>query len=280
METNPFLRNSPLGAPPVQAGGPPSALPGTYSPTDPTVYPGSRSGARSATMTYVGTASAAAFMLIVMVAAAVFGWSKVSEKLTVVGGVDTYSVTPPMGLLIGSLVVGFALVMVCSFKPDLTQWLAIPYSLAEGVALGIISRMYDARFDGIVLQAILATAGVFLAMLVLYSLRVIRATPRFTKTLMAATMGIMAVYLVGFIASLFGVSLRFWTDPTPLGIGISVVVVVIAALNLIVDFDLIERGVTTGQPKAMEWVGAMGLMVTLVWLYLELLRLLAKLDRR
>jgi uncharacterized YccA/Bax inhibitor family protein len=134
------------------------------------------------------------------------------------------------------------------------------------------------QFDGIVAQAILATFGVFLAMLVLYGLRILRATPRFVKGVIGATFGIMFLYLGSLIFSLFtGSSPSFLTSASPLSIGISVVIVIVAALNLILDFDFIEKGAQRGLPAYMDWYAALGLMLTLVWLYLEMLRLLSKL---
>jgi uncharacterized YccA/Bax inhibitor family protein len=136
--------------------------------------------------------------------------------------------------------------------------------------------MYEVQFDGIVVQAILATAGVFFMMLILYGLRILRATPRFVKGVIAATFGIMALYLVGFLFSLFGSGFSFWNDASLLGIGISVVICIVAALNLILDFDFIEKGVAAKAPAYMDWYAGFGLVVTLVWLYLEMLRLLAR----
>lgn len=232
-------------------------------------------------MTYGGVTSATGGLLLLLVVAGVFGWTRVTETIsTDVFGRELVSIQAPMGLLIGSVLVALVLVLIASFKPPTARFLAPLYAIAEGVAVGIISRLYDARTEGVVVQAVLATAAVFAIMLVLYGLRVLRATPRFTKGVIAATFGVMAVYLVGFVASAFGADLRFWNEPTPLGIAVSVVVVIIASLNLILDFDFIERGVTNRLPKHMEWFAALGLVVTLVWLYLELLRLLSKLQQR
>ena len=149
---------------------------------------------------------------------------------------------------------------------------------AAPALLGMISHLYDAQFNGIVLQAIVATFGVFLAMLALYGLRILRVTPRFVKGVIAATFGVVVLYVGAWLFSLFTDStVSFLHDATPLGIGISVVVVVIAALNLVLDFDFIERGSQNQLPAYMDWYAAFGLVVTLVWLYLEMLRLLAKL---
>lgn len=232
------------------------------------------------TMTMAGVASASGVMFVFLGIAAVFGWSRVGETVTRNEfGERVVANSFPTGWVLGSILVGFALVMVCTFRPTLARYLAIPYALAEGVAVGAISHAYDIRTDGVVVQALLATAGVFLVMLVLYGLRILRATPRFVKGVVAATFGIMAVYGVGLIASLFGANLRFWDSASPLGILISLVIVAVAAFNLILDFDFIERGVAQRLPAHMEWFAALGLVVTIVWLYLELLRLLSKLQR-
>ena len=128
-------------------------------------------------------------------------------------------------------------------------------------------------------QAILATLGVFLVMLFLYATRIVKVTPRFALMVIAATGGIFLMYMVGFVASIFGADLMFWNSPSPLGIGISVVIVIVAALNLALDFDFIERAVKAGAPGYLEWTAALGVTITIVWLYLEMLRLLALLRR-
>ena len=156
---------------------------------------------------------------------------------------EVTGVTFSAGLLWGTLIIAFVLAIATAFMPKTARFTSLPYALFEGVVLGMISRMYEVQFDGIVVQAILATAGVFLMMLVLYGLRILRATPRFVKGVIAATFGIMVLYLVGFIFSLFGSGFSFWNDASLLGIGISVVICIVAALNLILDFDFIEKGV-------------------------------------
>ena len=231
------------------------------------------------TMTYGGTVSAAALMLAFLTIAGYFGWQLVTESTAIdlQGNTVVTANIENGGIMWVGMLAGFGLAILTAFKPMLARWTSIPYALCYGVAVGAISHLYDARFEGIVIQAILATMGVFLVMLVLYSLRILRATPRFVKGVIAATLGICLMYLVGFVASLFGAGLMFWNSPSLLGIGISVVIVIVAALNLIIDFDVIERGVNERWPAAMEWYGAFALTVTLVWLYLEMLRLISKL---
>ena len=232
-------------------------------------------------MTLGGVSSATLVMFAFILLGAWFGWTQVTETPILNplpgGPTATADFDSPV-LFFGALIGAFILAMVSAFKPQLARFTAIPYALLEGVVLGMISHLYNAQFDGIVVQAILATMGVFLAMLVLYGLRILRATPRFVKGVIGATFGIMFLYLGTFIWSLFtGNPVSFMVDNSPLSIGISLVIVVVAALNLILDFDFIERGSQNGLPRYMDWYAALGLVLTLVWLYLEMLRLLAKL---
>jgi uncharacterized YccA/Bax inhibitor family protein len=175
--------------------------------------------------------------------------------------------------------VGFGFAMLGIFKPKLAKFGAPLYALCYGVVLGAISAVYNNSYDGIVVQAILATLGVFFVMLFLYATRIVKVTPRFALMVIAATGGIMVMYLVGFVAQLFGADIRFWNEPSPLGIGISIVIVIVAALNLALDFDFIEKAVAAKAPAYMEWTAALGVTVTIVWLYLEMLRLLSMLRR-
>jgi uncharacterized YccA/Bax inhibitor family protein len=199
-----------------------------------------------------------------------------------VTGAATYTAEgSPWGYVMVAAIVAFVAAIVTSFKPKLARFTSLIYAAAQGVVLGVVSHMYDLQFNGIVVQAVLGTLGVFVVMLVLFGLRVLRATPRFTKGVIAATFGVMFIYLIGFVMSLFGVDLGFWgTSGSPLGIIISVVVCIVAALNLILDFEFIEQGTKQGLPAYMDWYAGFGLMVTLVWLYLEMLRLLARLQSR
>ena len=154
------------------------------------------------------------------------------------------------------------------------------YAALEGVALGGISVVFEARYPGIVSQAVFLTFGTLGALLVAYRTGVIRATENFKLGVVAATGGIALLYLVSFVLGFFGISVPLIHSSGTFGILFSVFVVVIAALNLVLDFDFIEQGVERGAPKHMEWYGAFGLLVTLVWLYLEILHLLAKLQSR
>jgi len=236
------------------------------------------------TMSLGGVSSATLLMFAFVLLGGWYGWTLVSESPNLnrlPGEPDVLATLDSPGLLFGALIVAFGLAIVTAFMPKIARFTSIPYSIAEGVVLGAISHLYDAQFNGIVLQAVVATFGVFLAMLALYGLRILRATPRFTKGVIAATFGVVVLYLGSWIYSLFsGNQVSFLHDATPLGIGISVVIVIIAALNLILDFDFIEKGSQNQLPAYMDWYAAFGLVVTLVWLYLEMLRLLAKLRQQ
>lgn len=238
-------------------------------------------GTGSATMTLAGVSSAGLIMFVFLVVGALFGWSQVTVSdigRDEFGRVVQSANLQSPGILIGALLVGFVLAIVTAFKPAIARFTAIPYALLEGVVLGLISHLYEVESSGIVLQAILATFAVFAIMLLLYGLRVLRATPRFTKGVIAATFGVLAMYAIGWIISLFSHGAQpFWANSGVMGIGISIVIVVIAAMNLILDFDFIERGSQNNLPSYMNWYAAFGLVVTMVWLYLEILRLLSKL---
>lgn len=233
------------------------------------------------TMSLGGVSSATLLMFAFILLGGWWGWTQVTEtanQFPQPGEPDVIADLKSPGLLIGALLFAFVLAIATAFMPKVARFTAVPYAIAEGAVLGMISHLYDAQFNGIVLQAIIATFGVFLAMLTLYGLRILRATPRFVKGVMAATFGVMVLYLGSFVFSLItGDRVSFLHDATPMGIGISLVIVVIASLNLILDFDFIERGSQNQLPAYMDWYAAFGLVLTLVWLYLEMLRLLAKL---
>jgi uncharacterized YccA/Bax inhibitor family protein len=173
---------------------------------------------------------------------------------------------------IGGLIVAF----ITIFKPNVAHITAPLYALLEGLVVGIVSAIYGFEFEGIVIQAIGGTLTVFVVMLVLYRFRVIKVTQRFRMIVVGATMGILVFYVVTWLLSLFGVvSTDALFVSGPLAIGISVVIIIVAALNLALDFDFIEAGANSRAPKRMEWYAGFGILVTLIWLYLEILRLLA-----
>ncbi|MFZ4717992.1 MAG: Bax inhibitor-1/YccA family protein [Ilumatobacteraceae bacterium] len=223
------------------------------------------------TMTVGGTATATGVLLVLLLATAVYGWNATDTNAAGQWNLPA--------LAIVGILVGFVCVLVVAFKPGLAKILGPIYALGEGVFLGAISKAYNEFQSGIVVQAVGATLAVFAVMLVLYSTRIIKVTNRFRRIVIMATLGLMVFYLISMVMSLFGMDVPFINDATPMGILFSVFAAGLAAMNLALDFDLIERGVKNQWPKQMEWFCALGLLVTLVWLYLELLRLLSKLNR-
>ena len=179
---------------------------------------------------------------------------------------------------------GFIVALITIFKKEWSATTVPIYALLEGLALGGISKIYADAFEpGIVPQAIMLTLGILFALLFAYKSKIIKATENFKLGLFAATAGIGIVYLISFLMSMFGsggLPVMNPANSSMLSVGFSLFVVIIASLNLVMDFDFIENGAANGAPKYMEWYGAFGLMVTLIWLYLEILRLLAKLSSR
>ena len=174
-----------------------------------------------------------------------------------------------------AMFVAFGFAMLTAFRPKTAAITAPLYAIAEGVFLGVISKAYDTIWHGIALQAVLATLATFAVCLVLYSLDIVKVTQKFKFVVFGALIGIMVMYGLTFLLSIFGVDAYFWAQPNALGIGISVVICVVAALLLFVDFDMIRQMSVAGAPKSAEWYGAFGITVTIVWLYLEVLRLLS-----
>lgn len=223
----------------------------------------------SRTLTVGGVASAAGVLFGILLIAAAVGWSSVK---TSGGEVYQFPVWSTVGIL-----VGFVAVLVSAFRPGLARILGPVYAIGMGYAVGAISKAYETFYDGIVVQAAGATLGVFFVMLVLYRTRIIKVTDRFRRIVIAATLGVAVFYGVSLLINLFGGNVSFLTSSSGLSIGFSFLVAGLAAFNLALDFDFIERGSQQGLPKQMEWFAALGLVVTIVWLYLEILRLLAKL---
>ena len=220
----------------------------------------------------------------------------ISEKMTINGTVNkaaisllllvgtgylTFSSINPV-LLIGCGIGGFIVAIITVFKKEWAPITVPIYAILEGGLLGGISFMYSSLYDGIVTNAIFLTVGILLSLLTAYRSGFIKATENFKLGIFAATGGIAIVYLINFVMGFFGSSMGVMQidNSSPMSIGFSVIVVIIAALNLVLDFDFIEEGAEKGAPKYMEWYGAFGLLVTLIWLYLEILRLLAKLNSR
>ena len=183
-------------------------------------------------------------------------------------------------VMVNSTATGGGVAIVGAFAYRAAPITSVLYALGEGSLLGIASRYYDLRFDGIVSQALVATLCIFLAVYLLYSLRIVRVTSRFATGVIAATGGFLLLYLVVWLLSLFGVNFAFLNAPTPLGIGISVLIVILGALNLTLDFAFIEQAAAKGAPRFMQWYAAFGLMVSLIWIYVSVLRLIALLRAR
>ncbi len=226
----------------------------------------------SSAMTLNGTVNKTGILLLLGVLTAAFAWNQI--EFTTEGPVGA------MPYLLGGAIGGLIFALATVFKKEWAPVTAPLYAIVEGFFLGAISALYDARFEGIVLQAVLLTFGTLFALLFAYRSGLIRATENFKLGVVAATGGIALVYLASIVLGFFDIRIPMIHESGIVGIGFSLFVVVIAALNLVLDFDFIESGVEHGAPKYMEWYGAFGLMVTLVWLYVEFLRLLSKLQSR
>jgi uncharacterized YccA/Bax inhibitor family protein len=184
------------------------------------------------------------------------------------------------GWLMGGAIGGFIVALVTTFKKTWSPVTAPLYAVLEGLFIGGLSCMFERQLPGIVIQAVMLTFGTLAALLCAYTTGLIRATSGFRRGVIAATGGIALVYLVSMVLGFFNVQIPGIFGNGMIGIGFSVVVVIVAAMNLVLDFDMIEQGAQQGAPKYMEWYAGFGLLVTLVWLYLEILRLLSKLNRR
>lgn len=225
-----------------------------------------------ASMTIGGTVNKTALLLAMVLVTATYTWNLFTGP---------ESVPSLMPFVWGGAIGGFILALVTVFKKAWAPVTAPLYALAQGLFLGGLSAIFEARFPGIVMQAVGLTFGTLAALLMAYKSGLIRATENFKLGVVAATGGIALLYLVNIGMRAFGFEgMGFIHDSGLMGIGFSAFVVVIAALNLVLDFDFIESGVDAGAPKAMEWYAAFGLIVTLIWLYLEILRLLSKLQSR
>ena len=223
-------------------------------------------------MTVRGTLQKFGFLFLMVLGTSFYSWKQFAE-----GG----NVLP---LLYTGLFGGLVLAIVIIFKKEWSPYLAPAYALLEGLCLGAISAYYNFAFaetaPNIVINAVGLTFGTAAAMYLLYSFRIIRATQKFKAIVITATAGIAIFYLISIVLRMFGIDIPFLHEGSALGIGFSIFVVALAALNLILDFDMIENGAEMGAPKYMEWYGAFGLLVTIVWLYLEILRLLSKISKR
>ena len=233
---------------------------------------------RSDTMTIRGVISKSAILLLLVAASFSFAWDR---TLTSDGG--------SLPLLFGASILGFVLSLVISFKPTMAPFLAPVFALAQGLALGAVSALYEYQatysngvpsgYDGIVFQAAVATMAVFGAMLFLFRTGLITVTDRMRSVVKTAMLGIVGVYLLSFVLSLFGTTVPMIHEGGAVGIGFSLLVLGVASFMLLVDFDAIQQGVAAGAPRYMEWYSAFALLVTLVWIYMEMLRLLSKMRR-
>ena len=215
-------------------------------------------------MTLSGTVNKTGISLLLVIISAGYTWGNPSMHIMMI----------PAGI------VGFILALATVFKPTIGHITVPAYAVAQGILLGVISMYFNAMYPGIVVQAVFLTFGTLGALLLAYKSGLIAATENFKLGIAAATGGIAILYLINFIMGFFGSGIGIISSNNNMGILFSGFVVVIAALNLVLDFDFIEEGAEMGAPKYMEWYGAFGLLVTLIWLYLEILRLLAKLQSR
>ena len=212
-------------------------------------------------MTLDGTVNKTCILLALCVGGAYFGWNS-------------------PGLAMPAILIGFVIALFTIFRPKNSPYTAPAYAAIEGIALGGITMIFETQYPGIGIQAIGLTFGILASLLFCYKSGIIKPTENFRLMIFAGTMGIFILYLVSFIMSFFGNSIGFIHSNGLFGIGFSLFVVAIASLNLVLDFDFIEEGAEKGMPKYLEWYGAFSLMVTLIWLYLEILRLLAKIRSR
>ena len=262
MGQNPVLKDSVFGLDSNQSGW---AAPPTGTEANPFVA--------NESMTVESTVTKTLFLFLILMTSAAFTW-RIAEP-NARGEVN--AITWP--LLVVSMIAGFVAVIVISRKPKLGKVLAPFYAVAEGVVVGAISALYSFQSNGIVVQAAIATAAIFLVMLSLYRFRIIQVTQRMRSIVIGLTAGIAVFYVFTLLLSFFTDNVPLINDAGPLGIAFSVFVIGIASFNLLLNFDFIEKGAAAKVDRDYEWVGAVGILVTVVWLYLEMLRLLSKLQR-
>ncbi len=231
-------------------------------------FAGERAMAGQAVMTIQGTVNRTAILLALLLLGSSWTWGR-----AMAGG-------PVQGAMLLGVFGGLVVAMVTVFKKSWAPVTAPIYAALEGLALGGISAMLEISYPGIVIQAMALTFGTLAALLLAYTSRLIPVTQNFRLGIVAATGGIALVYLASIVLGFFGIRMPFLYNSSPLSIGISLVITIVAALNLVLDFDFIEQGTQGRLPKYMEWYAAFGLMVTLVWLYMEMIRLLSKIRRR
>lgn len=223
-------------------------------------------------MTIDGAVNKSFLLIAIVIAVAAWSWHMTMPESGWAADVQPSIPSWYWPAIIGTFIISLVII----FKQTTAPYLAPVYAAGEGLLLGTLSAIFEVRFPGIVIQAVLGTAGVFTALLLAYKSKLIPVTENFRLGVVAATGGIALVYIIDMVMRAFGVNVPFIHENGMVGIGISVVVVIVAALNLVLDFDFIEKGAESGAPKYMEWYAAFGLLVTLIWLYLEILRLLSK----
>lgn len=228
-------------------------------------------------MSVNGTIGKSFILLVLVLVTAVWCWMRFYSVLAAQGPEVAAGTVSPF--LIGGAIGGLVLALVTAFKPTWAFVSAPLYALAEGLVVGGVSALFELRYPGIVIQAVALTLAVAFGMLILYRTGIIKVTDRLRRMIFAATFGIVIFYALTWLVSLFGVDTTMVYGHTPLSIGISLFIVGIAAFNLVLDFDMISQQSQLGAPRYMEWYGAFALMVTLIWLYLEILRLLGNTRR-
>jgi len=216
------------------------------------------------TMTVSGTINKSFLMLVLLIASAAITWTMAN----------------PIVFAIGGAIVGFILVLIATFRPQSSGFLAPGYAIFEGLFIGGISAIFEVMYPGIVIQAVSCTFVTFMVCLALYKYGIVKVNDKFRSVVIAATLAIGTYYLISWLLAMFAGFQPVHYGNSMASIGISAIVIVVAALNLFLDFDQIEKGAQSKLPKYMEWYGAMGLMITLVWLYIEFLRLLSKLQKK
>lgn len=240
-------------------------------------FVGFRAASTDSVMTIQGTVNKILIMLLLVVAGALYTWRLAFAAIEADSLEASRAILPWM---IGGGIGGFVVAIITVFKRTWAPVTGPIYAILEGLFLGGISAMFEFQYPGIVIQAVALTMSILFALLMAYKSRLIKPTQNFRLGVFAATGGVMLLYVLSFILNLFGVPVGYLHGNGWLSIGISLVIVVIASLNLVLDFDFIEQGAESSAPKYMEWYAAFGLMVTLIWLYIEILRLLAKLASR
>ena len=242
------------------------------------------SGVQGQTMTIQGAVNKTLILLGLLLVAAGWIWFKIIQPAQVVGfevePIARHNQQAVMPFVIGGMIGGIIFALVTVFKKEWSMYTAPVYAVCEGLVLGGISAIFETMYPGIVMQAVALTFGTLFCLLMAYKSGLIRVTDKFRLGVVAATGAIALVYLVSWILGFFHVAVPFIQGNSIWSIGFSLLVVGIASMNLVLDFDMIDRGAEAGVPKYMEWNCAFGLMVTLVWLYMEILRLLSKLRSR